>query len=265
MEIQKLPMNLIDTHAHIYSAKFDSDRDSVMEEIRAAGISRIYMPNVDVDTIERMLECESRYGDLCVPMVGLHPCDVKEDFEQQLKVMEEWLNRRSFAAVGEIGTDLYWDKTTFEIQKEALEIQVSWAKRKELPIVLHCRESIDQTIELIERAHDGKLSGIFHCFTGTLDQARRIVDMGFLLGIGGVVTYKNGGLDQVIPSIGLENLVLETDAPYLAPVPYRGKRNTPAYLPEIARRIGDLLELSLEKVAEVTSANALHLFKEVKR
>jgi len=258
-------MNLIDTHAHIYSAKFDSDRDQVIEEIRAAGVSRIYMPNVDVETIDRMLDCESRYGNLCVPMMGLHPCDVKEDFERQLQVMEEWLNKREFAAVGEIGTDLYWDKTTFEIQKEALRIQVGWAIEKELPIVLHCRESIDQTIELIEKAHDGKLSGIFHCFTGTLDQANRIIQMGFLLGIGGVVTYKNGGLDQVIPYIGLENLVLETDAPYLAPVPHRGKRNTPAYLPEIAKRVGDLKETSLEKVAEVTTANALNLFKEISR
>ena len=256
-------MNLIDTHAHIYSSKFDSDRDQVIEEIRAAGISKIYMPNVDVETIDRMLDCESRYGDLCIPMMGLHPCDVKEGFEKQLKVMEDWLNQRQFAAVGEIGTDLYWDKTTFDIQKEALLIQVGWAKEKELPIVLHCRESIDETIELIEKAHDGKLRGIFHCFTGTLDQARRIIDLGFLLGIGGVVTYKNGGLDQVIPYIGLENLVLETDAPYLAPVPHRGKRNTPAYLPEIARKVGDLLELSVDKVADVTSRNALHLFKEI--
>ena len=257
-------MNLIDTHAHIYSTKFDSDRDQVIEEIRAAGISRIYMPNVDVETIDGMLDCESRYGDLCIPMMGLHPCDVKGDFEQQLKVMEEWLNRRQFAAVGEIGTDLYWDKTTFDIQKEALEIQVGWAKEKKLPIVLHCRESIDHTVELIEKAHDGKLRGIFHCFTGTLDQAKRILDMGFLLGIGGVVTYKNGGLDQVIPNLGLEHLVLETDAPYLAPVPHRGKRNTPAYLPEIARKVGDLLGSPIEKVAEETSANALGLFKEVK-
>ncbi len=257
-------MNLIDTHAHIYSIKFDSDREQVIEEVRAAGITRIYMPNVDVETIDWMLDCESRYGDLCIPMMGLHPCDVKEDFEQQLKVMKEWLDQRQFAAVGEIGTDLYWDKTTFGIQKEALEIQVGWAKEKGLPIVLHCRESIDQTIELIEKAHDGKLRGIFHCFTGTLDQAKRILDMGFLLGIGGVVTYKNGGLDQVIPNLGLEHLVLETDAPYLAPVPHRGKRNTPAYLPEIARKVGDLLGSPIEKVAEETSANALSLFKEVK-
>ena len=254
-------MNLIDTHAHIYSAKFDSDRDQVIEEIKAAGISKVYMPNVDVDTIEKMLDCESRYGDLCIPMMGLHPCDVKDDFEQQLQVMESWLNKRKFAAIGEIGTDLYWDKTTFGVQKEALQIQVGWAIERELPIVLHCRESIDQTIELIEKVHNGKLMGIFHCFTGTLDQAKRVVQMGFFLGIGGVVTYKNGGLDQVIPYIGLDKLVLETDAPYLAPVPHRGKRNTPAFLPAIAQKVGDLLEVSLEKVGEVTSQNALNIFK----
>ncbi len=256
-------MNLIDTHAHIYSTKFDSDRDQVIDEIREAGVERIYMPNVDVKTIDRMLECESRYGDLCIPMMGLHPCDVKEDFEQQLYVMEDWLNRRSFAAVGEIGTDLYWDKTTFGIQKEALSVQLGWAKKYNLPVVLHCRESIDETIEIIENAQDGSLSGIFHCFTGTLEQAQRITKLGFLLGIGGVSTYKNGGLDSVIPFVGLEHLVLETDAPYLAPVPYRGKRNTSAYLPVIAQRVGDLLQISAGEVALATKANALNLFKEI--
>lgn len=256
-------MNLIDTHAHIYSSKFDSDRDEVIDEIRKAGIERIYMPNVDVETIEKMLDCESRYGDLCIPMMGLHPCDVKEDFEQQLYVMEDWLSKRSFAAVGEIGTDLYWDKTGFERQKEALNIQLGWAKEKSLPIVLHCRDSIDETIEIIEKAQDGTLTGIFHCFNGTLDQAKKIVKLGFLLGIGGVATYKNGGLDQVIPFIGLENLVLETDAPYLAPVPFRGKRNTPAYLPAISQRVGDLLQVSSAEVAAMTKSNALNLFKEI--
>jgi TatD DNase family protein len=265
MEIPKLSMNLIDTHAHIYSSKFDSDRDQIIDEIRAAGIEKIFMPNVDVDTIDQMLECESRYGELCIPMMGLHPCDVKADFEQQLHVMEGWMNKRSFAAVGEIGTDLYWDKSTYDIQVEALKIQIGWAKTHNLPVVLHCRESIDQTIDLIESAQDGTLSGIFHCFTGTLEQAKRITELGFLLGIGGVVTYKNGGLDQVIPFLGLDNLVLETDAPYLAPVPHRGKRNTPAYLPFIAQRVADLLQLSSEQVALVTQANALNLFKEIKK
>jgi TatD DNase family protein len=263
MEVPKLPMNLIDTHAHIYSTKFDADRDQVIEDIRKAGIERIYMPNVDVETIDRMLECESKYGDLCIPMMGLHPCNVQEGFEKQLYVMEEWLNRRGFAAVGEIGTDLYWDKTTFGIQKEALSIQLGWAKKHSLPVVLHCRESIDETIEIIEAAQDGSLSGIFHCFTGTLAQAKKVVELGFLLGIGGVATYKNGGLDSVIPHIGLQHLVLETDAPYLAPVPYRGKRNTPAYLPAIAEHVGDLLKVSAEEVALVTKANALNLFKEI--
>lgn len=257
-------MNLIDTHAHIYSTKFDADRDQVIEEIREAGLERIYMPNVDVETIDRMLDCESRYGDLCIPMMGLHPCDVKDDFQQQLYVMEDWLSKRSFAAIGEIGTDLYWDKTTFEIQKEALNIQIGWAKTYSLPIVLHCRESIDETIELIEKAQDGSLTGIFHCFTGTLDQAQKIINLGFLLGIGGVATYKNGGMDRVLPSLSLEDLVLETDAPYLAPVPFRGKRNTPAYLPHIAQRVGDLVQVSAEKVALATKANALNLFKEIK-
>lgn len=257
-------MNLIDTHAHIYSTKFDSDRDQVIDEIRAAGVERIYMPNVDVDTIDRMLDCESRYGDLCIPMMGLHPCDVKADFQQQLYVMEEWLNKRSFAAVGEIGTDLYWDKSTFEIQKEALNIQLNWAKERSLPVVLHCRESIDETIAIIEKAQNGSMTGIFHCFTGTMEQALKIKELGFLLGIGGVATYKNGGLEQVIPFVGLENLVLETDAPYLAPVPYRGKRNTPAYLGVIAQRVGDLLEMSLEEVALATKSNALKLFKDIR-
>lgn len=256
-------MNLIDTHAHIYSTKFDTDRDQVIAEIRAAGVERIYMPNVAVDTIDRMLDCEQRYGDLCVPMMGLHPCDVKEDFREQLAVMEGWLNKRQFAAIGEIGTDLYWDKSTFGIQKEALEIQINWAKNLELPIVLHCRESIDATIGIIEKAQNGSLNGVFHCFTGTLEQARRIVDLGFLLGIGGVVTFKNGGLDQVIPYIDMEYLLLETDAPYLAPVPFRGKRNTPALLPLIAERIGDLKSISKDAVALATKENALKLFKEI--
>lgn len=256
-------MSLIDTHAHIYSTKFDSDRDQVIEEIRTAGVERIYMPNVDVETIDRMLDCESRYGNLCIPMMGLHPCDVKDDFQQQLYIMEDWLNKRPFAAIGEIGTDLYWDKTTFEIQKEALKIQIGWAKKYSLPIVLHCRESIDETIEIIQDAQDGTLGGIFHCFTGTLAQAEKIINLGFLLGIGGVATYKNGGMDLVLPSLGLKNLVLETDAPYLAPVPHRGKRNTPAYLPHIVQRVGDLLQVSAEEVAKVTKANALDIFKEI--
>jgi TatD DNase family protein len=257
-------MNLIDTHAHIYSTEFDSDRDEMIREIRAAGIDRIYMPNVDVYTIDAMLRCESSYPGMCIPMMGLHPCDVKEDFEDQLELMKEWLDKRSFAAVGEIGLDLYWDKSFFEQQKEALKIQIDWAKNESLPIVLHCRESMDETIEIVREEQDGSLRGIFHCFNGNLSQAKEIIELGFLLGIGGVATFKNGGLDQVIPEIGLEHLVLETDAPYLAPVPFRGKRNSPAYLPYIASKIGDYLKVSKETVAAQTTANALNLFKDFK-
>ncbi|UZD24747.1 TatD family hydrolase [Algoriphagus halophytocola] len=255
-------MNYIETHAHIYSRKFDSDRDQVIQDIRDAGIERVYMPNVDVETIDSMLACEEKYPGLCIPMMGLHPCDVKEDFKEQLDVMKKWLDKRDFAAVGEIGLDLYWDKTFFEQQKEALRIQIAWAKEKQLPIVLHCRESMDETIKIVQEEHDGQLRGIFHCFTGNLDQAKQIIEMGFLLGIGGVATFKNGGLDQVIPELGIENLVLETDAPYLAPVPFRGKRNSPAYLPIIAEKIGDYLQMSKEEVALQTKQNALNLFHE---
>ncbi|MEP2298373.1 TatD family hydrolase, partial [Algoriphagus sp.] len=252
------------TPAHIYSSKFDSDRDQIVQDIRDAGIERVYMPNVDVETIPAMLACEEKYPGLCIPMMGLHPCDVKEDFRKQLEVMEDWLKKRQFAAVGEIGLDLYWDKTFFEQQKEALRIQIGWAKEMNLPIVLHCRDSIDETIAIVKEELNGSLKGIFHCFNGTLDQAKQIIDMGFLLGIGGVATFKNGGLDQVIPEISIQHLVLETDAPYLAPVPHRGKRNSPAFLPIIAEKIGDYLQLSKEEVALRTKENALNLFREIK-
>lgn len=257
-------MNYIDTHAHIYSPKFDADRDQVLDDIFASGVSRIYMPNIDLESIDAMLACEKKYPGICIPMMGLHPCDVKEDFESQLKIMAEWLERRPFAAIGEIGLDLYWDKTFFEQQKLALQIQVDWAKNKKLPIVLHCRDSIDETIEIIRSNQTGELKGVFHCFNGNLSQAKEIISLGFLLGIGGVATYKNGGLDQIIPEIGLAHLVLETDAPYLSPVPFRGKRNSPAYIPIIAEKIGDFLQLSKEEVGRKTTENALNLFKDFK-
>ncbi|WP_200980260.1 TatD family hydrolase [Echinicola sp. 20G] len=253
-------MHFIDTHAHIYSKKYDSDRDEVIQRCRENGVDKIYMPNVDVESIDSMLEAEQKYPDMCIPMMGLHPCDVKKGFEKELYIMEDWLAKREFVAIGEIGTDLYWDKSLFELQKEALKIQVAWAKEKHLPIILHCRESIDETIEIIKQEKDDRLTGIFHCFTGSISQAKEIIDMGFLLGIGGVSTFKNGGLDKVLPEIGLENLVLETDGPYLAPVPHRGKRNSPEYIPIIAERVGDLTESTIDKVAEITNLNANKVF-----
>ncbi len=255
-------MTYIDTHAHIYSRKFQHDLPETMQQIKDSGVDRIYMPNIDVESIPQMLQMEKDYPGICIPMMGLHPCDVKEDWEAVLAEMEPWFEKRKFAAVGEIGTDLYWDKTLFEEQKEALRIQIGWAKKYNLPIVLHSRDSIDETIELVSEEMEEGLTGVFHCFTGDLAQAKRIIEMGFFLGIGGVATFKNGGLDQVIPHISLDHLVLETDAPYLAPVPYRGKRNTPAYIPEIAQKVADYLELSVDKVALATTNNALKLFKE---
>lgn len=254
-------MEYIDSHAHIYSTKFDSDRDEIISACLKNGVNKIFMPNIDEESIDGMLETEQRYPEVCIPMMGLHPCSVDKAFENQLYKIEEWLTKRSFSAVGEIGLDLYWDKTFFDHQKEALKIQIIWAKEKGIPIVLHCRESIAETIEIVEQLNDDKLTGVFHCFTGSLEQAQKIIQMGFLLGIGGVATFKNGGLDKVLPSIGLDSLILETDSPYLAPVPFRGKRNSPEYIPLIARKVAVLTENSEEKTAEITTANARRLFR----
>ncbi len=253
-------MNYIDTHVHIYSKKYDSDREEVIQRTLENGVAQLYMPNIDLESIDAMLEAELKYPGVCIPMMGLHPCDVKKDFERQLYVMEEWINKREFAGIGETGLDLYWDKTFFEQQKEALRIQIQWAKKKKWPIILHCRESMDETIAIIREEQDEDLRGIFHCFSGTLAQADEIIKMGFMLGIGGVSTYKNGGLDAILPNVDPEYLVLETDGPFLAPVPLRGKRNSPEYIPLIAERVGDLLQRPKEEIAELTSTNANRVF-----
>lgn len=254
-------MKFTDTHAHIYSTKFDSDRDEVIEKCLEYGVDTIYMPNIDLASIDPMLEAELRYSGICHATMGLHPCDVDKDFEKQLYVMEDWIGKREFAAIGETGLDLYWDKTFFEQQKESLRIQLRWAKEKKWPIILHCRESMDETIAIIKEEKTEDLRGVFHCFNGSLDQAKQIIDLGFLLGIGGVSTYKIGGLDKVVPFIGMEHLVLETDAPYLAPVPHRGKRNSPEYIPVIAERVADLTHQLPATIAEVTRENAKKLFQ----
>jgi TatD DNase family protein len=251
----------VDTHAHIYHEDFKADREDMLQRCREARVEQIYMPNVDHASIDGMMELESRSEGMCHSMMGLHPCSVKRGFEKELYIVEKWLAARSFAAVGEIGTDLYWDKTLFEEQKEAFNIQVNWAKQYKLPIVIHCRESIDETIALVEKAKDDHLTGIFHCFSGNAEQATRITQLGFLLGIGGVATFKNGGLDKVLPEVLLEHLVLETDSPYLAPVPHRGKRNEPAYIPLVASRVGDIKKVAIDEIKRITTRNATRLFK----
>jgi len=250
----------IDSHAHIYAAEFNPDREDVLRRCSELGIDKIYLPNVDHTSIDAMLELEHQHPGQCMAMMGLHPCSVKKDFEKELYRVEEWLSKRKFAALGEMGTDLYWDKSFWNQQKEAFVIQIGWAKKYQLPVVIHCRESMDETIELLTPLLDGKLKGVFHCFSGTFDQAKRITSMGFYLGLGGVSTFKNGGLDKVIPDLDLDNIVLETDSPYLAPVPYRGKRNTPEYIPMIAQKISELKKISVEELKSITTTNALHLF-----
>jgi TatD DNase family protein len=249
-----------DTHAHIYSRNFDEDRTEMLRQCDDSDIKRIYMPNIDHTSIDDMLELEHRHPDQCFSMMGLHPCSVKKDFESELYKVEGWLTKRKFAALGEMGTDLYWDKTFWEQQQEAFKIQVGWAKKYRLPIVIHCRESMDETIELLEPLLDTRLTGIFHCFSGTVEQANKIISMGFYLGIGGVVTFKNGGLDKVLPEIALDNIVLETDSPYLAPVPHRGKRNSPLNVPLVAGKVAELKETSVDDVKLITTRNALNLF-----
>ncbi|GHN01477.1 TatD family hydrolase [Cytophagales bacterium WSM2-2] len=249
-----------DTHAHIYAEEFKADSIDMLARSKESGIAKIYMPNIDHTSIDSMMELEAKNPGRCISMMGLHPCYVKKDFEKELYLVEDWLNKRKFAAVGEVGTDLYWDKTFWPQQQEAFNIQVQWAKKFNLPIVIHCRESIDETIELLEPFADGGLTGIFHCFSGNVEQAKKIIDMNFYLGIGGVVTFKNGGLDKVLPDVDINRIVLETDSPYLAPVPHRGKRNEPAYIPLVALKICDIKKITLEELSTATNINTKHIF-----
>ena len=250
----------IDTHAHIFAKEFEADRTDMMQRTQDHAVEKIFMPNIDHTTIDSMLDLERKYPAVCYPMMGLHPCHVKKDFEKELYEVESWLNKRKFSAVGEMGTDLYWDKTFWDQQVEAFTIQVGLAKKHNLPIVVHCRESIDQTLDLVEELQDGKLKGVFHCFTGSKEQAERLAKLGFYFGIGGVATFKKSGLDTVIPHIPLDRIILETDSPYLAPTPHRGKRNEPAYIPLIGQRVAELKNSNLAEVQQVTTKNALTLF-----
>lgn len=254
-------MQLVDSHAHIYLEHFKEDIDDVVLRAMEAGVERIYMPNIDHTSIDDMLELAYRYPDFCLPMMGLHPCSVNKHFEKELYLVEDWLNKGGFVAVGEVGTDLYWDKTYWKEQQEALKIQLGFATQFDLPFVIHCRDSIDETIELVREVDPEELNGVFHCFTGTVDQANALIDLGFKIGLGGVATFKNGGLEPVIANIDLKHMVLETDSPYLAPVPNRGKRNEPSYLVAVCEKIASVKNITPDEVAETTSNNSYQLFK----
>ncbi len=250
---------MIETHAHIYDQQFEEDREVVLQKAWDEGIEQIWMPNCDHTTIDGMMQLAASYPTRCFPMMGLHPTYVKEGFEKELQLVEDWLTRYQFLAIGEIGMDLYWDKTFVKQQEEAFIFQCNLALKHNLWIDIHSRNAFWETVALIEKINNPALTGIFHCFVGTLDEAKKCIELGFKMGIGGVATFKNGGLDKVIPSIGLEHLVLETDSPYLAPVPYRGKRNQPAYLRLVAERIGDILGVPTEEVIATTSRTALSM------
>lgn len=248
---------LIDTHAHIYLPEFDDDRKAIMEAAQEAGVGKILLPAIDSATHEKMLQVEAEYSN-CISMIGLHPCSVGENFAEEINVIRNYLAKRKFVAIGEIGLDFYWDKTFSNQQYSAFEQQIVLALEHQLPIVIHSRNAIDECIEVVAK-YPG-LRGVFHCFSGTGEQAKKIIDLNFMLGIGGVVTFKNSGLDKVIGEIGLSNIILETDAPYLAPVPFRGKRNVSAYTRLVAEKIATILSLSVKEVAEATTLNAEKLF-----
>lgn len=253
-------MQLTDTHTHIYYHAVSQELDLQIERCLEHDISRLFLPNVDVKSIELVMKTASRFPDHCFPMLGLHPCSVKDDYRSALEVIEKAIEVNKIYAIGEIGLDLYWDKTTLAIQEDAFRIQVAWAKERNLPIVIHCRDAFDELFALLEELNDDRLRGIFHCFTGNLEQAKRAIGFGLYLGIGGVVTFKNAGLDKVVKEIDLKHLVLETDAPYLAPVPFRGKENESSYLRYVAEKVADLHETSIGEVARITTQNSINVF-----
>ena len=253
-------MKFADTHTHLYAKDFDPDRSQLIDAAIAAGITKFFMPNIDSDSVEGMLALQKAYPEHCFPMMGLHPCSVKESYLEDLAKLKIELDRGKYVAVGEIGIDLYWDKTFLPQQQEAFKMQCQWAFERNLPIVIHTRSSFNETFALLG-AMTHRPKGVFHCFSGTAEQAQHAIDLGFMLGIGGVVTFKNAGVNKVLADIDMQHIVLETDAPYLAPVPHRGKRNEPDYLLLVAEKIATLKGITMEQVADITTANALRLFK----
>lgn len=252
----------IDTHTHLYVDVFDVDRNEIIKECLSNSIDKLLLPNIDVDSISPLLALSKAYPKTCYPMMGLHPCSVDSNYEKELETIKNTLDQGDFIAVGEIGIDLYWDKSTLHFQEESFATQIAWAKEKKLPIVVHARESYDEIFKIIDKLNDDNLSGIFHCFTGNHKQAEQIINYGnFKLGIGGVATFKNGGLDNTLKGIPIEHIVLETDAPYLSPVPFRGKRNKSPYLIYIAEKLSEIYGCKINEIANQTTKNALEIFK----
>jgi TatD DNase family protein len=253
-------MLITDTHAHIYSEEFADDRDTMMQRAFDAGVKRIFVPSIDSSYTEKMYEMETQYPDSVFLMMGLHPTYVKENYEAELLHVENELARRKFAAIGEIGIDLYWDKSTLGIQKIAFRRQIQLAKKYKLPINIHCREAFDEIFEILEEEKSPELWGIFHCFAGNYEQALQAISLNMKLGIGGVVTFKNGKIDQFLNQINIKNIVLETDSPYLAPVPFRGKRNESSYIKNVVTKLSEIYNLPPEEIARITTENSKTVF-----
>ena len=251
---------LIDTHCHLYVNDFGNDRSEVVQSAIDAGVNRFFLPNIDSHHVGSLIGLERKFPEYCFAMMGLHPCSVNDRYEEELEIVERWLKERPFAAIGEIGIDLYWDITYVEEQEDAFDRQIKWAIMYDRPIVIHSRESVPRILEILRSNAHPKLRGVFHCFSGTVEQGREAIEMGFYLGIGGVLTFKNGGLDKTMTELPVSSVVLETDAPYLAPAPHRGKRNEPSYLPLVAQKLAEIKGMSLEEVATITTDNALRLF-----
>ena len=254
-------MQLIDTHIHLYEDVYASDLDLVIKKALENGVRRMIIPNVDKHSIRTMNNITDLFPDSCSQMIGIHPCYVKEDYEIQLEDIHAELKTGKYIAIGEIGLDLYWDKTFYEEQKVCFQTQLTWASEKKLPVSIHSRDATKEAIELIKPIYTTNLTGVFHCFSGSEEEAREISEMGFYFGIGGVITFKNSGLDKILPFIPIDRVVLETDGPYLAPNPFRGKRNESSYLPYIVKRIAEIYKLTTEEVANITTLNAQRLFR----
>ncbi|QNL22728.1 TatD family hydrolase [Hyphobacterium sp. CCMP332] len=251
---------MIDSHAHIYLDQFDEDQNEMIERAQKVGVSKIYMPNIDSSSIDRMLKTEDKYKAYCIPMMGLHPCSVKSNFEEELKIVENHLSNRKWSAIGEIGLDLFWDKSTLEIQIEALKIQIEWARQYNLPIVLHCRDAFDELFNVLHEVGTDNLKGVFHCFTGDEKELNTINELDFYIGIGGVFTYKKQNLTNIIHKAKRNRILLETDSPYLAPVPKRGKRNEPSYLEFIKMRLAEVLKMESNELEDLSSNNCIDFF-----
>ena len=252
---------ITDTHTHLYSEQFDKDRDAMIQRAKDAGVQRFFIPAIDSSYTERMFSLKENYPSEVFLMMGLHPTSVKENFKSELQHVKDCIDKKSFVAIGEIGIDLYWDKTFLAEQQEAFKLQIQWAKQKNIPIVIHCRDAFDEIFEILDQEKAANLRGIFHCFTGTLEQAKKAISYNMKLGIGGVATFKNGKIDTFLSQIPLQHIVLETDAPYLAPVPFRGKRNESSYITHVIEKLATIYEVSFHDIAKITTENSKEVFE----